>query len=292
VHRLGPRRQERHYRRTVACIAVLLGVSAVLGTAERAPSPDAAALATLARAVPANAGPAAPERSAEPRTSVTTPLFDRRPAPDGPGRPPIRVAPAKPEVVARAGSGATAVFLGDSYTTGWNGAGIAARGWPKLVANALGWKTMNLAVAGTGFVNPGWTNQPLGSRVAEAIRLKPDIVFVAAGHNDSRWSDGATARAADRAIDRLRRGLPDAMIVIVGPIWPSGRPPARCLELRDHLRHKAASIDAEFIDPLREGWFAGANGRLIGADGIHPTNAGHRQMAERVLADLATSLRS
>ena len=185
------------------------------------------------------------------------------------------------------GVGSKAVFLGDSYTTGWNGAGLGARGWPRRVGRAKGWRTVNLAVAGTGFINPGWTNQPVRSRVSAAIAKHPDIVFVAAGHNDSRWSAAATAKAADKVIDRLHKALPHAVLVIVAPIWPNGSPPARCLTLRNHLRRKAAAVHAIFIDPLAERWFAGKYHRLIGSDGIHPTDAGHLRMAKRVLADLA-----
>jgi lysophospholipase L1-like esterase len=181
------------------------------------------------------------------------------------------------------------VFLGDSYTSGWNGAGQGARGWPQLISRERGWQTINLAVPGTGFINAGWTNQPVGSRVSEAIKQKPDVVFIAAGHNDSRWSSATTAEAADKVIDRLHRALPDALLVIIAPIWPSGSPPARCLELRDHLRRTALSVGATFIDPLGERWFAGSRQRLIGPDGIHPTDAGHRAMADRVRADLASA---
>ena len=82
-----------------------------------------------------------------------------------PGRPAVRV-PDSPELVeARLLSGGTAVYLGDSYTTGWAGAGIGARSWPRLVGTELGWRTVNLAVPGTGFLNQGWTGQPIGSRV-------------------------------------------------------------------------------------------------------------------------------
>jgi lysophospholipase L1-like esterase len=184
-------------------------------------------------------------------------------------------------------AGATAVFLGDSYSSGGNGAEGRVRGWPELVGRARDWQTVNLAVAGTGFINPGWTNQPVGSRVSAAIRERPDVVFVAAGHNDSRWSAAATAKAADKVIDRLRRALPDTLLVIVAPIWPNGSPPTRCLDLRDHLQRKAMSVDAIFIDPLAERWFVGSAHRFIGPDGIHPTAAGYRYMAERVLAEMA-----
>jgi lysophospholipase L1-like esterase len=144
-------------------------------------------------------------------------------------------------------------------------------------------------VAGTGFMNPGWTRQTVGSRVAATIRRKPDIVVLAAGHNDSRWSAATTARAADAVLDRLHRALPNAVLVVVAPIWSNGRPPARCLDLRDHLRRTARSMHAIFVDPLAERWFAGTRHRLIGADGLHPTDAGHRYIAERILEKIAAN---
>jgi lysophospholipase L1-like esterase len=189
--------------------------------------------------------------------------------------------------ISHLGRGVKAVFLGDSYTSGWNGAGIGARGWPALVGVDRGWKVVNLAVPGTGFLNPGWTDQTIGSRVAAAIAQKPQVVFVAGGHNDSRWEPATTSTAAIRAIDRLHAALPDAVIVIVAPIWQDGSPPTRCLVLRDALRRKAAAIGAVFIDPLGERWFGSASHRFISADGLHPTNAGHAWLAKRILADLA-----
>lgn len=208
------------------------------------------------------------------------------------GRPHLQVPQPAPRVVIRPGVGAKAVFLGDSYTTGWDGAGLGARGWPALVDRTKHWRTVNLAVAGTGFLNPGWTNQPVSSRVSAAVKHKPDIVFIASGHNDSRWSAAATGRAADKVIDQLRRALPDAVLVIIAPIWANGSPPTRCLLLRNHLRQKAASVGAIFVDPLAERWFAGSAHRFIGPDGLHPTNPGHRYIAERVLADLAGDTQS
>jgi lysophospholipase L1-like esterase len=53
------------------------------------------------------------------------------------------------------------------------------------------------------------------------------------------------------------------------------------LELRDTLRGQAKAIGAVFVDPLAEGWFVGRP-ELIGADGVHPTDAGHAYMAEKI----------
>ncbi len=177
-------------------------------------------------------------------------------------------------------------FLGDSYTTGWNGGGYGRAGWPAIVSRALGWRPRNLAVAGTGYVNPGWTGQPIGTRVAAVVAARPRVVVLAAGHNDARFGTKASAAAADAVIDRLRRALPNAYLIVVAPIWANGSPPDGILGLRDRLRRKAASVHALFIDPLRGRWFTGATHRYIGPDGIHPIDAGHRYIARMVLASL------
>jgi len=299
------KRQDQQQRRRRGRFAVLMplivGAIAVLAASQPIPPADGGVLGVVAE--PARAV-TTPDPAVPSRPTIRIPaetIFDPGPAVSVPSRPVVHVAQPTPGHVARTqsaggtkvtagpkvGGGSKAVFLGDSYTTGWNGAGLGSRGWPRIVSRARGWQTVNLAVAGTGFINPGWTNQPVSSRVAEAIRQKPDVVFIAAGHNDSRWSVSATAAAADRVIARLHSALPNALLVIVAPIWPTGSPPTRCLALRDHLRRTAASVGAVFIDPLGERWFAGSNERFIGPDGIHPTDAGHRHIATLVLADLA-----
>ena len=235
--------------------------SSVVGTGSLVVAPPAPA--TLACAMPASATPAA-------------------------ARPTVQV---RPQVAATTTTRPLAAFLGDSYTTGYNGAGLGRVGWPAIVSASLRWRPQIHAVAGTGFVNPGWTAQPIRARVTGVIRAKPGIVVLAGGHNDRKYATSRTAKAADAVIDRLRAGLPNSILVVIGPIWADGSPPSSLRVLRDHLRRKAASIGAIFIDPLRGGWFAGQAHRLIGPDGIHPTNAGHRHIAALVLRALRADRR-
>jgi lysophospholipase L1-like esterase len=298
-------RRHAHRQRTPAdrrAIAILaFGVAIVLAWVPgqgRASQADTQAIA-LARG-PAAAVLASPKPTAAAPIVVAPSIVPAGPQPmagldtsgggaqtAGPSRPTVSVPKSEAKILLGPGRGATAVFLGDSYTSGWHGAGIGSRGWPRIVDAARGWETVNLAVPGTGFLNPGWTDQPIGSLVGRAARAHPDVIVLAGGHNDSRWSAAATARAADAVIDRLRRAAPDAVLVIVAPIWANGSPPRRCLDLRDHLRRKAAAVGAVFVDPLADRWFAGSSHRLIGPDGIHPTDAGHRYIADRILEGLA-----
>jgi len=284
VRRRDPQGMTRLGRITVA-LGIVVGTLSVLVAIEPAPERPVEARGIATDPAPRVGGRDVATASPLP-SSLPTPTASVGPAVASLQRPrPIRDAvPATPVSLP---AGAKAVFLGDSYTTGWNGAGLGRRGWPALVTRARHWHMANLAVAGTGFMNPGWTGQPIGSRVPAVIRQRPDVVFIVGGHNDSRWSSATTATAADKVILRLHQALPDAVLVVVAPIWSNGRPPQRCLDLRDHLRRTARSVGAVFVDPLREGWFAGKRQHMIGPDGLHPTDAGHRFIADQFVTALS-----
>ena len=292
-------RRSRHTRRDIALLTVvgvaLLG-ALTLGSVLAA-APGGATRTGQAAGLVRRDGPvASAERANSPATADRRTAVGVAPA-RFPAACPTRSAAAPPaaQIVAPATSLAAAaasrthgpaVFLGDSYTSGYVGAGYGAKGWPAIVSAAEGWRMINLAVPGTGFVNPGWTNQPMRTALGEVIRLHPGIVVIAGGHNDRRYGAPAADAAADALIARVRAALPHATLVIVGPIWQDGSPAASIVRIRDHLRAKARSIGALFIDPLAGRWFAGANHHFIGPDGTHPTDAGQQHIAKLVLAAL------
>lgn len=179
-----------------------------------------------------------------------------------------------------------AAFLGDSYTSGYNGAGYGRAGWPALVSAAIKLRELNRAVPGTGFVNAGWTGQPIRTQVAAVVRANPRIVFLVGGHNDRRYPTATTRAAAMAVIDRLHRDVPHATLVVIGPIWSGDVAPPSLVSLRDALRRKARRVGAQFVDPIAGRWLAGSAKRFIGSDGLHPTNAGHRHIAALVLGAL------
>jgi lysophospholipase L1-like esterase len=68
---------------------------------------------------------------------------------------------------------------------------------------------------------------------------------------------------------------------VIGPPWLTANPPPAVLKIRDSLREQAVAIGALFVDPIAEGSFVG-RGDLIGQDGVHPTDAGHVYMADKI----------
>jgi hypothetical protein len=112
----------------------------------------------------------APARAPQPATFVagarivqTPPGSEARIAQDDVARLRRHAAPAvaAPAMSQLLRPGSTAVFLGDSFTSGYNGSGLGRRNWTSIVGRTLQWHVLNLAVPGTGFRNPGWTNQPV-----------------------------------------------------------------------------------------------------------------------------------
>jgi lysophospholipase L1-like esterase len=86
---------------------------------------------------------------------------------------------------------------------------------------------------------------------------------------------------ANTNFDLARRTAPGARLLVIGPPWPTADVPESVLRIRDILGAAARTAGATFVDPLAEGWFVGQP-ELIGADGVHPTDAGHAYMADKI----------
>ncbi|ETB08755.1 hypothetical protein O980_21950 [Mycobacterium avium subsp. paratuberculosis 08-8281] len=56
-----------------------------------------------------------------------------------------------------------------------------------------------------------------------------------------------------------------------------------------HPRRRGRAAGATFIDPIAEHWFVGRPD-LIGADGVHPNDAGHQYMADKIAPLIRTQL--
>lgn len=206
----------------------------------------------------------------------------RQPAP-----PKESGAPQEPSASTAAAKPLRFTVFGDSYTGGSAMGGIEDAGWPRIVAKDLGLEPPAYsAEGGTGYVNPG----PAGGagdfegRVDDVIATSPDFLVVAGGLNDADFDLKKVTAAARKVFTELQAGLPDATIVVVGPFSPKVPAPADITAIRDALQQIATELDIAFVDPLP--WFKGGDAVEIGSDGVHPTDAGHAQIAARMDAAL------
>jgi lysophospholipase L1-like esterase len=186
------------------------------------------------------------------------------------------------------------MFLGDSYTTGRYGQ-IPELTYAANTARALGWQVIIGGYRGTGFVAKGHVHKNFANLFTEQLawRPAPDLVIVSGGHNDRSYSPEEVAESARQLLMTIQHTWNGSTrVLLMGPMW-GGDPIPSVEDVRDALAGVASEQHVPFIDPLREHWITGdrvrgtGNARIyILHDGVHPTTAGARYIATRLVADL------
>ena len=208
-----------------------------------------------------------------------------------------------------------AAVLGDSITAGSaQSTGMGLGTWFGSAALQLGWDDpFNEALGGTGYVNPGQT-AALGDRVADdVVAYRPSKVVVWGGYNDAGSPQTTIRSRADALYADLRRGLPDAQVFVLGTWSPSGSPSAALRATDETLRAAAAGAGLPFLSPLTGSGYDAAGTKVldgtpwitgtgragaaagdgnadsyVGSDGVHPTDAGHRHLADVIARGIQT----
>lgn len=188
--------------------------------------------------------------------------------------------------VARASTGTKIAVIGDSYTAGAAEGGNGPRGWPQIAWQLLAAEGVEVdadvaAEGGAGYGKPGNRGSNFGDLTARAVRGNDELVVFFGSRNDQPIDPQELSGLAADTFGLVRYAAPRAKILVIGPPWPAPTPPPEVLTIRDRLRDQAAAAGAVFVDPIAEGWFVGRS-ELIGADGVHPTDAGHAYMAARI----------
>ncbi|MDF3303410.1 SGNH/GDSL hydrolase family protein [Rhodococcus sp. T2V] len=182
--------------------------------------------------------------------------------------------------------------IGDSYTSGTEVGGFGSSGWPALLENRLYTTEHPVLVAvsgrpGSGYANPGAGNKTFGQDLESIISADTDVVVMFGSRTDANMRIQESAGATYAAIRRI---APTAAIIVIAPAWINEDVPERIIRLRDELKPAAMAAGAVFVDPIGEGWFFGKNSSLIGEDEIHPTNEGHKYMANLIEPRLRDAL--
>lgn len=173
---------------------------------------------------------------------------------------------------------AQVVFIGDSYTGGsGEDSGPDAR-WTTLLDNDLNLAATVLARGGSGYVNEGPVGPPLPT-LADEIPSTADLIVIMGSRNDDDADD--VQDAANAMYDAVRVKAPNARVLIIGPPWTSSDVPDSIIDINAALSEAAAAHGFDFVDPTETGLLADRDD-LIGADGVHPNDAGHVAIADFV----------
>jgi lysophospholipase L1-like esterase len=184
--------------------------------------------------------------------------------------------------------------VGDSYTTGTDEGGLGSRSWTARAWQILAARgdrvSANVAAEGrAGYGTPGDHGSIFEDLTARAVQSDDVLVVFFGSRNDQGLDLGLLGQKVRNAFDLARLLAPSARFLVIGPPWPTADVPLNVLQIRDVLGAVAGTVGATFVDPLAERWFVGRPD-LIGADGVHPNDAGHQYMADRIAPLIRTQL--
>ena len=176
--------------------------------------------------------------------------------------------------------------IGDSYTTGTDEGGQGplswtSRAWLLLASQGAKVDADVAAEGGAGYGIRGNQGSLFEDLTTRAVDRDDVLVVFFGSRNDQPVNMAQYPSIVSDTFQIARRAAPKAKFLVIGPPWPTADPPPEVFALRDTLRAQARTVGAVFIDPLAEGWFVGRPD-LIGPDGVHPTDAGHAYMAEKI----------
>ncbi|MEU0787577.1 SGNH/GDSL hydrolase family protein [Streptomyces sp. NPDC006173] len=199
--------------------------------------------------------------------------------------------------------GGRLMVFGDSLSDGSaQNTGAGAGTWFARAARLLGatdaWEQ---ARGGTGYVTVG-SYATLADRLAtDVIAWAPDRLIVWAGYNDNGSNQATLKTAVDSLYASIKAGLPNTQVYVLGCWSPTATPATSVSNTDATLRTAAATAGFPFISTLtgscydatgtlvatQGAWITSANAAAyIGADSVHPTDAGHVYLSRRATAAL------
>jgi hypothetical protein len=198
--------------------------------------------------------------------------------------PPMRITPYD---ALTAGSPVTRIaVIGDSYTNGTAIGGQGAKAWPTLAWTTLARRGMPVAadVAAEGRAGYGVRGDQgnlFGDLTPRVVKPDDALVVFYGSRNDQGIDPNVLSGQVFNALSQARGIAPNARLLVIGPPWPTPDVPPAVLQIRDVLSFQSMIAGATFIDPIAAGWFMDRPD-LIGPDGVHPTDAGHAYMADKI----------
>lgn len=187
----------------------------------------------------------------------------------------------------------TAVFLGDSVTTGGRSLSHPRNRWTSLVCEHLRWREVNLAADGMGFFVRRGGHLPGGGRspscrdstwLETAVRAEPDVLTVCLGLSDAAALPShldLVRRAVGHDLEFLARRL-RGVPVVVAPYFPALGTGPRFGVVRRMVHERATELGLTSTDAMSTA-INGEQDRLS-MDGIHPDNAGHAAIARAMIS--------
>jgi lysophospholipase L1-like esterase len=186
--------------------------------------------------------------------------------------------------------------IGDSYTTGTDEGGLGPKSWTARAWQTLGARGVRIAAdveaeGKAGYEVPGDHGSIFEDLTARAVKPNDALVVFFGSRNDEGVDPELLSDRALATFDLARRYAPLARFLVIGPPWPTADVPGSMLQVRDVLNARARAAGAAFVDPIGDGWFVDRPD-LIGPDGVHPNDAGHEYLADKIAPLIRAQLSS
>lgn len=176
--------------------------------------------------------------------------------------------------------------IGDSYTNGTLFGGEGPNAWTAQAWQTLAREGVQVAAdvaseGGAGYGVRGDRGSVFEDLTVAAVHPDDALIVFFGSRNDQGVDPEQLAGMAGESFGLAHRIAPSAKLLVIGPPWPTADVPAPVLQIRDVLGGQARAAGATFVDPLADHWFVGRP-ELIGLDGVHPTDAGHAYLADKI----------
>ena len=186
------------------------------------------------------------------------------------------------------------VLIGD-YTADSAAGGSGPRNWTALVGLALQTNQPTRVIRdnaqGSGYISKGAYDQTFLDAAKVLVSKDVSVVVIFGSRFDMYAAPDAVRQAALDTYAAVKQAAPDAVILVIGPTWPGNAPPPELLTTRDMVRDAAAQAGATYVDPIDQGWFADDPGKLMAADNVSPSDAGHEKIALGVYQAILDALK-
>ena len=173
----------------------------------------------------------------------------------------------------------TILFFGNSLTAGY-GLDDVSESFPSLIQDKidslhLPYKTINAGVSGE-------TSADGNSRIEWLLKQKIDVFVLELGANDGLRgiSPKETTKNLQSIIDKVKAKYPEAKLVLLGMQIPPNMGKNYAMQFKQIYPQLATKNNMTLLPFLLEG--VGGVTSLNQADGIHPTAAGSKIVAENV----------
>ncbi|KAA5549084.1 arylesterase [Adhaeribacter rhizoryzae] len=180
----------------------------------------------------------------------------------------------------------TILFFGNSLTAGY---GLdPSEAFPALIQQKIDSLDLPYKIINAGL--SGETTAGGKNRIDWLLRQKIDVFVLELGANDGLRGIPVTetARNLQIIVDKVKAKYPDVKLVLAGMEIPPNMGGKYAAEFRVIFRQIAEKNNMAFVPFLLQG--VGGVRELNQGDGIHPTEKGHRILAENVWEILQTVL--